>query len=41
MPRIELVPEVRPDGTVVLRAAVLAPRERVRRLLRRLATLGA
>jgi hypothetical protein len=36
MPQIELIPEIRPDGTVVLRAAALGPRERLRRLLRRL-----
>jgi len=33
--RLELLPERRPDGTVVLRAIVLGPVERVRRLLRR------
>ena len=36
MPHIELIPEVRPDGTVVLRAAVLGPAERLRRAVRRL-----
>lgn len=35
--RIELIPERRDDGTVVLRAVVLGPLERARRLLRRLA----
>jgi len=34
--RIELIPERRGDGTVVLRAVVLGPLERARRLLRRL-----
>jgi hypothetical protein len=34
--RIEFVPERRPDGTIVLRAAVVGPVERLRRLLRRL-----
>jgi hypothetical protein len=37
MPRIELIPERRADGTIVLRAAALGPLERLRRLLRRLA----
>jgi hypothetical protein len=36
MAQIELIPERRPDGTIVLRAAVLAPGERLRRLVRRL-----
>jgi hypothetical protein len=36
MPHIELIPEVRPDGSVVLRAVALGPREQLRRLLRRL-----
>jgi hypothetical protein len=40
MNRIEFVPERRPDGSVVLRAIVLAPAERLRRLVRRL-TRGA
>jgi len=35
--RIELVPETRSDGTVVLRAVALGPVERLRRLLRELA----
>jgi hypothetical protein len=35
--RLELVPERRADGTIVLRAVVLSPVEQVRRLLRRLA----
>jgi hypothetical protein len=34
--RLELVPERRPDGTVVLRAVVRSPAEQLRRLLRRL-----
>jgi hypothetical protein len=34
--RIEFIPEPRPDGTIVLRAAVLPPSERIRRLLDRL-----
>jgi hypothetical protein len=33
---IEFIPEPRADGTVVLRAVVLGPVERLRRLLRRL-----
>jgi len=33
MSRIELVPERRADGTIVLRAAVRSPLERLRRLL--------
>ena len=36
MPAFELLPELRPDGTVVLRAVVLKPGERLRRWLRRL-----
>jgi hypothetical protein len=32
--RVELIAERRPDGTVVLRAVVLGPVERLRRLLR-------
>jgi hypothetical protein len=36
--RIELVPERRSDGTLVLRAVALGPVERLRRLLRRLAS---
>jgi hypothetical protein len=35
MNRLELVPERRADGTVVLRAVVVGPLERLRRLLRR------
>jgi hypothetical protein len=31
--RVELIAERRPDGTVVLRAVVLGPFERLRRLL--------
>jgi len=34
--RVELIPERRADGTIVLRAVVLGPVERFRRLLRRL-----
>ena len=34
--KIELVPERTADGAVVLRAAVIGPLERLRRLLRRL-----
>jgi hypothetical protein len=37
MTRIEFLPERRPDGSVVLRAIVLRPVERLRRLLRRAA----
>jgi hypothetical protein len=37
MPRIELIPELRPDGTVVLRGIVLGPWERLRRAARRIA----
>jgi hypothetical protein len=40
MERIELIPERRPDGTVVLRAVLLGPAERLRRLMRRLARAG-
>jgi hypothetical protein len=36
MTRIELSPELRPDGTIVLRGAVLGPWERVRRAARRI-----
>jgi hypothetical protein len=36
MTRIELIPERTGDGSVVLRAIVLGPAERLRRLLRRL-----
>ena len=36
MPAFELFPEIRPDGTVVLRAVVLKPGERLRRFVRRL-----
>jgi hypothetical protein len=39
MTHIELIPERRSDGTIVLRAGVLGPAERLRRLARRL--LGA
>jgi hypothetical protein len=37
MARIELTPERRDDGTVVLRAVLVGPLERLRRLLARLA----
>jgi hypothetical protein len=33
--RVEFLPERRPDGTIVLRAVLLGPLERLRRLLRR------
>jgi hypothetical protein len=36
MNRVELVPERRADGTVVLHAVVLGPVERLRRLARQL-----
>lgn len=36
MPAFELLPELRPDGTIVLRAVVLKPGERLRRFMRRL-----
>jgi hypothetical protein len=36
MNRIELVPERRPDGTIILRAVVHRPGERLRRWIRRL-----
>jgi hypothetical protein len=36
MAKIELIPEIRPDGTIVLRAVALGPAERLRRLIRRL-----
>ena len=36
MPAFELLPEFRPDGTVVLRAVALKPGERLRRFMRRL-----
>jgi hypothetical protein len=36
MERLELIPERRPDGTIVLRAAVPSPRDRLRRILRAL-----
>lgn len=34
MTQIELIPERRSDGTIVLRAVVLGPLDRLRRLLR-------
>jgi hypothetical protein len=36
MPRIEFIPTRSADGTVILRAALLGPVERLRRLVRRL-----
>jgi hypothetical protein len=36
MPAFELLPELRPDGTVIFRAIVLKPGERLRRFVRRL-----
>ena len=33
--RVEFLPERRPDGTIVLRAVILGPLERLRRLLAR------
>jgi len=36
MPRVQLIPERRADGTIVLRAVELGPVERLRRALRRL-----
>lgn len=38
MPRVELVPEQRANGTIALRAVQVGPVERLRRLLRRLST---
>ena len=38
MPRVEFVQERNADGTVVLRAVVVGPVERLRRLVRELAT---
>jgi hypothetical protein len=32
--RVEFLPERRPDGTIVLRAVLIGPLERLRRLLR-------
>jgi hypothetical protein len=40
MNRFELIPESTANGSVVLRAVVLGPVERLRRLLRRLARGG-
>ncbi|MGI8781996.1 MAG: hypothetical protein ACR2L8_17840 [Solirubrobacteraceae bacterium] len=37
MTHIELIPERRADGTVVLRAVAVPPLERLRRFLRRIA----
>jgi len=36
MSKFELIPERRPDGTIVLRAVAVGPLERLRRFLRRL-----
>jgi len=36
MNRVELVPEYKPNGTVVLHAVVVGPVERLRRFVRRL-----
>jgi hypothetical protein len=36
MAHIELIPQYRPDGTIVFGAAVVGPGERLRRFLRRL-----
>jgi hypothetical protein len=36
MTRLELIPERRPDGTIVLRARELGPLERLRRAIQRL-----
>jgi hypothetical protein len=36
MPKVELIPIRRPDGTVILRGVVIGPGERLRRWLRRL-----
>jgi hypothetical protein len=35
MPAFELLPEVRPDGTVIFRVVALRPGERLRRFARR------
>jgi hypothetical protein len=35
MPRIELIPQVQPNGTIVLRGVPVGFIERLRRLLRR------
>ena len=40
MERIDLVPERTADGTIVLRAVVRSPIERLRRFLRRLVASG-
>jgi hypothetical protein len=36
MAQIEFLPEIRPDGTIVLRAVPIPTAERLRRALRRL-----
>lgn len=36
MARFDLIPEPRPNGTIVLRAVPVSPLERLRRLFRRL-----
>ena len=41
MNRIELIPERRPDGTIILRAVVKRRGERLRRLVRRLGLAAA
>jgi hypothetical protein len=38
MPRVELVPEHRANGTIALRAVEVGPVERLKRLLRRLSS---
>jgi hypothetical protein len=35
MPRIELIPQVQPNGTIVFRGVPIGVLERLRRLLRR------
>ena len=40
MERLELIPERRPDGTIVLRAVVRSPGDRLRRILRELFRRG-
>jgi hypothetical protein len=41
MARIELIPERTADGTVILRAVVRGPAQRLREFLRRLVARGA
>ena len=38
MPRVELIPEHRANGTIALRAVEIGPVERLKRLLRRLSS---